>query len=320
MKILFLVLATIFGTLPVKGLVLEGSLPIGDAQVLEDYLVQKTSHFNTAFYQEGGGGYINRRSQYSSYDSMESLKTDYSIKLQENAHELATTDSWLIDKDKPILFYTMFISRDNNVTLTTWYQSFKLEKIGTNYFAPDLSHIRPQFDSYITIWVPNLKWARYEVRPAGTQPSTSATTPTVTVDSRYQSPIPLGWVNTTQGVIVMPKEYGISGLTGPWRIKISTVTGNGDFEVWNSVGQKVAETPLKMEGFSVDNAHVHFTVTGGDPGRVFKVQKTSDFSTWTDHSGNYTVPDNQSVQISLAKPVENASSFRLVTVPVVPAP
>ncbi len=56
------------------------------------------------------------------------------------------------------------------------------------------------------------------------------------------------------------------------------------FQIYNGDGNSVPETPMNL-GMSKDSSYAYVTVSGGDSGKGFILQWSSDLKNWTNGAG-----------------------------------
>jgi hypothetical protein len=116
--------------------------------------------------------------------------------------------------------------------------------------------------------------------------------PFLVVDSRNSASFSTtNNVNITNQSITAATPYLASGTNGQYRLKVSILTAAGGFKIIDGNGMQVAEKPL-VPTISVSNSTAKVTVTGGNPGRVFVMQKSTDLMNWSSVAGPNTVGTN----------------------------
>jgi len=193
---------------------------------------------------------------------------------------------------------------------------FKLIRNGTSYSLPDLSSFVVGVPNMnVLYYIQDLAWARITITDEnGTR----------TIDSAEGSD-PM--IDLSKRCLVFPKELALSGMNGPYQIKISMISGlDKKFQKFDGDGNLVPEDPPTIgmtlvsalaSGVSPPVTDAVITVRGGDMGRSFKLQSSTNFTVWTDVSDShfsvrYTYPylDHQTFTVSGA--TEN-SFFRLLS-------
>jgi hypothetical protein len=151
--------------------------------------------------------------------------------------------------------------------------------------VPDLSWISMIFPGQMVFYTPGLLWGRIEVYY-----STNTVTPVFVADSRCSnasSPTNDVNVDITNQSLTLDTTLVSGGSNGLYRLKVSLYSSNG-FQIVNGNGVQVQETSL-VPVISESNGTVNIKVTGGDSGRVFVIQKSSDLEAWIQVGGPYTV-------------------------------
>ena len=69
------------------------------------------------------------------------------------------------------------------------------------------------------------------------------------------------------------------------------------FQIYNGDGNSVPETPMKL-GMSKDSSYAYVTVSGGDSGKGFVLQWSSDLKNWTNRQVNFFSPLPEDVKLS----------------------
>ncbi len=327
MKILLqtLLILSLLSVSQVEGEVPGGRLPLGSTNVVETYDAQSSKSLLTILYQVNGGHtyYITNASYDGlSFTSLTQVIADYTPKLQHDAQSAVSTQNTNINKDEPIMFGSLFT--DSNFSrgyLYTGTTNFTLIKTNGGYVVPDLSWLVPRISPELSISVTNIKWGRIEVRTADASQSIPLGSPIIVEDSRYTSnPIVITncFVDITNKIIGIPIIYATSGTSGPYRLKVSVVSGtSNDFEIFDSLGDRIPETLIKITNF-VYGSTILFDVVGGDPGRVFVIDQSTNLVNWSSMVGNYTVPDNQSIHISFTSSNNKKMFFRVKAISAIP--
>jgi len=189
--------------------------------------------------------------------------------------------------------------------------SFSLVYSNGAWTLPDLSGANMTLMPLLPFYVPGLEWGRIEVYSV-----TNLASPFLVVDSR--SPTSSSVTNSVDipdQAITIATPYLASGNTGSYRLKVSTLTTTG-FQISDGNGMQIAETPL-VPAITVANGVANVTVTGGDPGRVFFIQQSTNLLTWTSVGGPYTVGTN-SWSVTLHQTMLKNGFYRTVTTNAVP--
>ncbi len=170
-----------------------------------------------------------------------------------------------------------------------------LVKQGTKYSMPNTTAIEMPLAPQQQFYVPGLQWIRIEVY------SNNLASPFYVLDSRDESTA-TEWTSLDMAhqSFYIETKYVTSGSTGPYQLKVSYLTPNS-FVVVNGDGMQVQETPSVLSKFSVHGQTVNLTASGGDAGRRFIVQGTSDTKLWTNMppSASFTVGTNANFSVAL---------------------
>jgi len=194
----------------------------------------------------------------------------------------------LVDKDEIFRIYGKTFGGSQNLGILNYlycYHEFNLVKNPNgSYSLPDFSSLEMGLATTMLWEVQGLEWGRVEVSYA------SSGAVFQEEDSRYHSP---EMISTWENYLEIPTDLAVAGTNGPNRLKISLVTVNGantNFWVYGPMGTQVPETPVLLKDFRRTNGRVSFSLSGGDPGRAFKVQKgLTPLGPWTDAIGETTV-------------------------------
>jgi hypothetical protein len=227
----------------------------------------------------------------------------------------ATTNT-IVDRVLPYDVVTYIFKPDWNYDQGYYYfwvniVPFSLVYTNGAYTVPDLSGINISLLYLLSYYVPGLQWARIE-----TYYATNMVTPFDVADSRYPY-VSTNSISVSNEALTMATSVITSGNTGPYRMKLTMLMGNG-FQVVDGNGLEVAETPLVL-AITKLNGNVNLSVTGGDAGRVFEIEKSPDVQTWTAITGAYTVGTNAGWSITFQDTMSNVFGFyRAATTNAVP--
>ncbi len=172
---------------------------------------------------------------------------------------------------------------------------------------PNLSSFSTTLDGYISFYVPNLQWARLEIGYNGDSD------PFEVDDELYDSetdPI------DDEGFLEINTDYitNSASVGGTYWMKITTF--NGTFQIFNGDGNQIPETPMKL-GMSNDGTYATVTVNGGDSGRGYMLQWSSDLKNWTNSVPYFflPLPENEATPPQFYRPLSQASKlfFRTAT-------
>ena len=199
--------------------------------------------------------------------------------------QIITNTNPTIDKSKGVLIYTTCNYNTNSSTSYENLDAYEVIPLPKNtdgsYGMPNLSSFSTTLADYISFYVPNLQWARLEIGYKGD------TDPFEVDDELYDpgtDPI------DSAGFLEMQTSYITdSSLTnGDFWMKI-TLLSSSTFLLANGDGNKIPETPMVL-GMSKDSSYAYITVNGGDSGKGFILQWSSDLKNWTNGPINFFSP------------------------------
>jgi hypothetical protein len=162
-----------------------------------------------------------------------------------------------------------------------------IEESNGVWTIPDLSGISMILPEQIVTAIPGLTWCKIEVYSNG------LITPFLVVDSSGNATSSDASIDVTNQSVTMNTEFLASenGIIGPYSVVMSFITADG-FVIVDGNGNQIAEPPLRIENFSVQNGIASLKVVGGDAGMVFSIQKSTDLEAWFQVAGPYTVGTN----------------------------
>ena len=218
---------------------------------------------------------------------------------------LITNTDPSIDKSQGLTIYVPCKAYSGLPSLNTFYSyytRYHLAESNGTYSLPNLSGFSTQLNSDIPLYIPDLQWARYEIGFIGDD------YPSIVDDNLYEPPGPID----SEGFLDLPTGYmsDSSSTNGDLWIKVSAFA-KGGFYIWDGDGTQVTETPFKLQ-MNLNNTNVTVRVSGGDSGRGFMLQSSTDLAAWTNCSPTKFVPTNAQpnlVPTLFAYPFTNGSVF-----------
>ena len=305
--------------------------PWGTSTNVVNFALTNTQYVFAGVYGEDQFGNLNESMSGSvligpnTFSSYSVLNSALHVALNTAITAAANNTSVPINKDRPmhVGYYTVnFQYPPTDLTLffgDTDSLYVTLAKSGTNYSIPDLSGITPQLLPTQRFYVPGLQWVRMEIYS-----TSNLANPVLVSDSRD------GSGSDTTGADIANQSFYIGTdyiIGGPYQVKVSYLTPNGFF-IANGDGMQVLEAPVVLSNLSIHGQGVTMTATGGDNGRVFNVQTSTDLKTWTKvtGTGSYTVGTNTTMSVSFNDSSINTALshtlqghfYRFVAIPQVP--
>ncbi|HEY1718396.1 MAG TPA: hypothetical protein VGH42_08915 [Verrucomicrobiae bacterium] len=177
------------------------------------------------------------------------------------------------------------------------------------YSVPDFSNYSTKLTGTIPFYIPNLKWARVEVSGA-----------TNAVEDTFYNP-PSNPIDST-GCLDLPLAYATNSASsgGSYGLKI-TLFDNNTFQIFDGDGNQIPETPFVLE-MAKDSNNAYITVNGGDSGRGYMLQSSSDMKNWTNGAVQFVspLPEAAAVPPTFSWPLASANQmfFRTATTNTVP--
>lgn len=297
--------------------------PIGTVQKVTDYAVRSVNVVTIFVWVYGTN---NQQLLYSTPvwygSSANPLTNKFQLDQQIIAHELTnvlysicTNMNPIMDKNRDVLVYAGCdiraggsISYDNLYA----YQTNQLVKNSNGtYSVPDLSSFSTTLNSSIPFYVPNLLWARAEVGYKGDSYPFE-------VDDELLDPEsnPIG----SDGFLYLSTDYitDSSSNNGDLCMKI-TLFDNNMFQIFNGDGNHIPETPMVL-GMTRNGTNAIVAVNGGDSGRGYMLQWSSDLKHWTNSVPYFFSPVPEASAPQFTWPLAQASKmfFRTATTNTVP--
>ena len=197
------------------------------------------------------------------------------------------------------------------------YNTFQfIKNTDGSYSVPDLSGYSTELNSVVPFYISNLKWARVEVGDNGDSYPFE-------VDDVLYDPgsNPVG----SDGFLYLNTSYitDSSSSNGDFWMKITLYASGvtNVFQIYNGDGNSVPETPMKL-GMSKDSSYAYVTVSGGDSGKGFVLQWSSDLKNWTNGPVNFfsPLPEDEAFPPQFYWPLSltNKMFFRTATTNAVP--
>jgi len=291
--------------------------PWGSTNSLVPFAVTNTRNISIGVYQGDVDGADADFPGDVSFTSMADINSAFQEVLAFAAN--LSIENPAINKSAPLMVAGYALNNDypQNVGCFTFVvpdeMSINVANVNGSWVLPSLSAMTLMLPQQMPFQIPGLQWARLEVYH-----STNLATPFLVVDSRNPaSSSPTNGIDISNQAITIATAFLASGNTGPYRLKVSTLAANG-FQIVDGTGMRVLERPLAPV-ISRSAGTVKVTVTGGDPGRVFAIQKSADLKTWTQDGSAYTVGTN-TWSATLQETVSPASGifYRTATLDVAP--
>jgi len=296
--------------------------PWGSTNALAQFAATNTQNMVVAIYQGanyGGqadfGGFFG-----TAFGNVSNINAAFQELLMFTANLTLTNP--VIDKTQPVYVGGYAWNDDYPLPNDAWFPfivpwnphpSFSFVEQNGVWDVPDLSGISMVLPSQMVFYVPGLEWARIEVYS-----NTNLVSPFLVVDSRYPTSFSVAnSIDTTNQSIIIATPYLASGNSGLYRLNVSILTSNGGFHVVDGNGMQVAETSLVPAVITSGNV-ASVTVTGGNPGRVFEVEKSLDLQTWSVITGMCTVGTNTDWSCTTVEPLKTRGFYRTVALPIVP--
>jgi hypothetical protein len=308
-------------------------LPIGSTNIVEQYCVTNANDFVLFLHYtntSGGNSYKIYSHSGLAFTSKAQLDAycEQQLRIDCDAFKLLPG----IDMTKPIRVEGYFEKRGSGAWLLLAKGNFTYATSNGSYVTPDLSHITPKLPpNNIAIDIAKFKWGRIEIWNAGQGLlSVPSPQPFLVTDSRYDTNHP-SLANYYTAVLLYGEQYpgllslGIgfayAGADGPYRIKITTVTGsNNVFEVFDESGNQIPETPLRIENLVVGQP-ITMDVAGGDVGRVFVILSSTNMVNWSMCTGTTNVVGTAG-KVSVSVPATSTPKmyFKAMAINVPPPP
>lgn len=330
MPVLLVVIASLFAQ-EVAGVTPQRKFPVGSTNIVEHYDSTNSNFGTFTFFCTNMNGIRTNRTIVHSklaFTNKAHLDAYYQLQLRADIETIRADPA--IDKTKPITVASFFDRGEINYWMLSASNQFSFVISNGLPVTPNLSYIVPRMgDWLVPIGIKNLKWGRIEVKSSG--PGQSSVSPgfSFITDSRYNTGRPSAANNYT-AVEIMPLPYfgvcsiGIpfacSGQNGPYKLKITTVSGTGnDFEIFDESGNAVPETPLRIENLTY-GSNIQMDVVGGDVGRVFAILSSTNLINWKAVAGTTNVVTSEGkVRVTFPKTAAPRMFFRAMTINMSPS-
>ena len=144
-------------------------------------------------------------------------------------------------------------------------------KIGGVYSVPDLSWFKTTMKSDLPIYIPGTSWVRMEIGYWGDP------FPFEVYDRRLD---PSTDILRSDGFIYAPVDVITDSSTanGTYQLKVSIFSNSG-FQSFNGDGKLLPETSMRT-GIASSGSTVTVTARGGDSGRAYYLQQSSNLKSW----------------------------------------
>lgn len=196
-----------------------------------------------------------------------------------------------------------------DIFTTPGYYYIKPDGTNGNYTVPSLPDFSLKLNESVPFYIPGLQWARLEIGFYGDP------FPFEVDDWRLDPATdPIG----SDGFLYLPTEVisNSSASNGLYSLKISVF--DGEFKSYDGDGKLLPETPMLL-GMAKNGTNVIITVNGGDSGRGYRLQQSSDLRNWTNCSPvNFISPLSYYGESDFVFATTNVMSFRTVTVNAAP--
>ena len=188
-------------------------------------------------------------------------------------------------------------------------------KVSGVYSVPDLSWFKTTMSSDLPIYIPGTTWVRMEIGYWGDP------FPFEILDRRLD---PSTDILRSDGFLYLPVDVitDSSTLSGSYQMKMSVFSSSG-FQNFDGDGRLLPETPFRTK-IASSGSTVTVTVRGGDSGRSYFLQQSSNLKNWTNCSEVESVSPlahyfpNGAVQSFVIPKTNNFGYFRTVTTNVSP--
>ena len=279
--ILLVAFASLFA-INAGGQVSSFPFPIGTPQIVESNAVSNVSAiFFWAWYCNTNGIY-KTYSVPSPWYVLSPLASKYEMdqtviasKLSNILNSIAISTNINIDKSKAVEIFVA-CRMEANVNLAT--ASFStpyvyISLLFTNgvYSIPDLSWFKTQICPTVPFYIPKLKWARLEIGHTGSPDS---------FDVRDERIDPLMDILHSDGFMYLPTAIisNSSKTNGLYWLKLSTLSDS--FQSFDGDGTLLPEIPFGTKT-GMSGSSIIVNVSGGDSGRGYFLQQSSNLKNWT---------------------------------------
>jgi len=269
--------------------------PIGTLQKVTDYAVKATTVvliYSWAYETNGQEIYYGGTTRYiltNVITSKTQLDQQFIVPALSNIvlYNFCTNANPVWDKSKGVVVDVVCdintLSLGLSQDLLWYYNTIQLiNNPDGSWSVPNLSSVSTQLEDSIPFYVPNAQWARMEVGHNG-DPD-----PFEVDDNLYDpgsSPL------YSDGYVYLDTDYitDSSTASGNFWIKTSLFDGTNVFQIFDGDGNSVPETPMNLR-MSKDSSYAYVTVNGGDSGRGYMLEWSSDLKSWTNGPVNFFSP------------------------------
>jgi hypothetical protein len=293
--------------------------PIGTVQKVTDYVVKATTVvliYSWAYKTNGQEAYYGGTAGYIGTNIMISkaqLDQQFVVSGLSNVvlYNFCTNADPTWDKSRGVVIYVgcditkpyIGISQD-----ALWYSGTiqLIKNSDGSYSVPNLSSFSTQLGDPMPIYVPNLQWARVEVGYKGDP------YPFEVDDNLYDpgsSPL------SSDGFVYLDTSYitNSSSSNGAFWMKISLFDGT-NFQIFDGDGNQIPETPMVL-GMMKNGTNAVVTVNGGNSGRGYVLQWSSDLKNWTNSVPYFISPQTNAPAPQFLRPFSSTNKmfFRTAT-------
>ncbi|MFA6404717.1 MAG: hypothetical protein WCW03_01840 [Candidatus Paceibacterota bacterium] len=257
------------------------SLPFGSMQKVESYAVSNvyvigiwTWYFNRT--NNTWKPYMTS-TRYPSYlaNKLQMDQETIATKLSNILSNLLSNTNSSIVKDMGIKAYVQCCMRGNGqsaISFDTSYIYITPNKVGGVYSVPNLSWFKTTMKSDLPVYIPGTTWVRMEIGYWGDP------FPFEVFDRRLD---PSTDILRSDGFVYLPVDVitDSSTASGMYQMKMSIFTGN-KFQSFNGDGRLLSENYMTL-GIRTNGTSVIVKAVGGDSGRAYYLQRSSNLKNWT---------------------------------------
>jgi hypothetical protein len=223
--------------------------------------------------------------------------------------QILTNTNPSIDKSRGVLIYAACNFNTNGSTSYKNFVAYEVIPLPKNpdgsYGIPDLSSFSTTLAGYISFYVPNVQWARVEIGYKGDAYPFE-------VDDKLLDPGSNPIDN--EGFLEINTSYITDSSTSSGNLRMKITTFNGTFQMFDGDGNPISETPMIL-GMTKNVTNAVVTVNGGDSGRGYMLQWSSDFQHWTNSIPYFFSSQTNALTPQFTRPLFQADKmfFRTVT-------
>ena len=258
------------------------SLPLGTMEKVEQYAVSNvyiiiiwTWYYNNTnnIYKPfvNSGWYAQ-----SSLTNKLQMDTIIAKELASILNTLLISTNQSINKDKGLEVYVdCSVGANGNLSSASFntpaYVFIVPTKTNGMYSIPDLSWFKTQICPTVPFYIPKLKWARLEIGHTGSPDS---------FDVRDERIDPLMDILHSDGFMYLPTAIisNSSKTNGLYWLKLSTLSDS--FQSFDGDGTLLPEIPFGTKT-GMSGSSIIVNVSGGDSGRGYFLQQSSNLKNWT---------------------------------------